>query len=97
MRPYDTDMARRGHSDSCAAHGGGDCTCGRETEQKQVLTALEILEAVAEFSPGMIDGAADGVSGADLLESFAEMMTRLEKPLRQKLERIAAEARRRIG
>lgn len=62
----------------------------------QILTAMEILEEVAKMSPGMIDGHADGVSGSDMLESFAEMMTRLEKPNRQRLERIAAEARKEI-
>lgn len=30
MRPYDLNVARNGHSESCAEHGGGDCTCGCE-------------------------------------------------------------------
>lgn len=27
MRPYDIEVAKAGHSESCAEHGGGDCTC----------------------------------------------------------------------
>lgn len=58
------------------------------------MNALDLLERLVEYSPGLIDGEEDDTSGADVVDRLGWLLQSLDKEEREKLEVIAWEVRK---
>jgi hypothetical protein len=58
------------------------------------MGSFDLLCRLVSYSPGLVDGDEDGISGADVVDRLAFLLEKLNKNQLKALKELAAECRK---